>query len=331
MAQSCQNTIGDDILDNWQVIGSGGFGQIHKARHKNWGTDVAIKLLHYDDGNSLMREAALMQQGASPHVLRVMGVYKGCPPGACHSSRLGLVMEFMERGSLASLQDALSGLLPWPLVFRLAHQVAQGMTYLHQLSPPLLHLDLKPSNVLLDDSLNAKLTDFGLSTYFQSHSSLTKKHSGEEGGTTSYMPPEAFYPSYKATRASDIYSYGILLWSIVTDCSAVTETLYQRHRQHIIDAVQQVLQKMDPGTSALRQLSICHRNRRRVLQSSLTHDALRIAAGQRTQNAVRWQRGFSFYRTEQLRWQDDEPRLHTVQDVRVEGVMEVVQGLYSAA
>ncbi|KAJ8007660.1 hypothetical protein DPEC_G00096470 [Dallia pectoralis] len=150
--------IGDDSLQTWRVIGAGGFGQIHKARHIEWGLDVAVKLLHANDGSSttLLREADLMRQGGNPYVLRILGVYKGCPPSAGCSSQLGLVMEFMERGSLAALQECLSGHPPWPLSFRLAHQVALGMNFLHHLNPPLLHLDLKPSNVLLDDSLHAK-------------------------------------------------------------------------------------------------------------------------------------------------------------------------------
>lgn len=54
-------------------------------------------------------------------------------------------------------QEALRGSPPWPLAFRLAHQVALGINFLHSLCPPLLHLDLKPSNVLLDSDLNAKV------------------------------------------------------------------------------------------------------------------------------------------------------------------------------
>lgn len=56
------------------------------------------------------------------------------------------------------LQETLGGAPLWPLVFRLAHQVALGINFLHSLSPPLLHLDLKPSNVLLDSYLNAKVS-----------------------------------------------------------------------------------------------------------------------------------------------------------------------------
>ncbi|XP_039996169.1 receptor-interacting serine/threonine-protein kinase 3 [Xiphias gladius] len=210
--------IGDSSLGVWEVIGSGGFGQIYKARHQQWCCDVAIKLLHYDDGSSssLLREVNMMRLGSCPYVIQVLGVFKGRLPNSGPSAQLGLVMEFMERGSLATLQDTLRGTPPWPLVFRLAHQVALGINFLHSLSPALLHLDLKPSNVLLDSYLNAKLTDFGLAKFYHSVTRVSKKDSEEEGGTISYMPPEAFDVSYSPTRASDIYSYGILLWSIVT-------------------------------------------------------------------------------------------------------------------
>ncbi|XP_017292977.1 receptor-interacting serine/threonine-protein kinase 3 [Kryptolebias marmoratus] len=210
--------IGESVLEDWEVIGSGGFGQIYKARHCQWCCDVAIKLLHYDDGNSsaLLREVNMMRKGSSPYVIHVHGVFKGRLPSSGLSVQLGLVMEFMERGSLALLQQSLEEPPPLPLVFRLVHQVSLGINFLHSLSPAVLHLDLKPSNVLLDSSLNAKLTDFGLAKFSQSVTRVSKKDSNEEGGTLSYMPPEAFEISYSPTRSSDIYSFGILLWSIVT-------------------------------------------------------------------------------------------------------------------
>ncbi|XP_061106591.1 receptor-interacting serine/threonine-protein kinase 4-like [Conger conger] len=204
----------DCKLQDWSVIGAGGFGQIYKAKHKDLGMEVAIKLLHYDDGSSasLQKEAEFMQQGGGPYVVRVFGVYRGVPPGRERSSQMGLVMELMERGSVESLLKRLRGPPPWPLAFRLAHQVALGMNFLHKLSPPLLHLDLKPSNVLLDHGFGAKITDFGLARLMRSISAQR----GEDGGTLSYMPPEAFRTPYKATPASDSYSYAILLWSIIT-------------------------------------------------------------------------------------------------------------------
>ncbi|KAM9836973.1 receptor-interacting serine/threonine-protein kinase 3 isoform 2-T3 [Aulostomus maculatus] len=207
----------ESSLNNWESIGAGGFGKIYKARHCQLCCDVAIKLLYDDDGDgaSLLREVGMMRQAVSPFVVQVWGVFKGRPPFPDSSIQLGLVMEFMERGSLASLQKALNGALPWPLVIRLAYQVAMGINFLHCLSPPLLHLDLTPNNVLLDSALNAKLADFGLARNFYSKSQYSKKEEDEKG-VISYMPPEAFSLSYHPTSSFDIYSYSMLLWSIIT-------------------------------------------------------------------------------------------------------------------
>ncbi|XP_039637728.1 receptor-interacting serine/threonine-protein kinase 2-like [Perca fluviatilis] len=147
----------------------------------------------------------MMQEASSPHVIRLLEIFKGRPPNSGWTTQLGVVMELMERGSLASLQKALDGPPPWPLVFRLAHQVALGINFLHSLPRPVLHQDLKPQNVLLDDALNAKLTDFGLSRISYSVAQVSKKEDG--WGTVGYMPPEAFVSSYKPKRASDIYRY----------------------------------------------------------------------------------------------------------------------------
>ncbi|XP_039675998.1 ankyrin repeat and protein kinase domain-containing protein 1-like isoform X2 [Perca fluviatilis] len=246
--------IEDSSLEDWKVIGSGGFGQIYKARHRQWAFDVAIKLLRYDDGTnaSLLREIKRMQEASSPHVIRVLGVFKGLPSNtkSGFSKQLGVVMELMERGSLASLQ----------------------------------------------------LTDFGLSRITYSVTQVSKKDDKEGGGTTNYMPPEAFGLTYKPKRAFDIYSYAILIWSIVTgkqpygnaqptrvellipegqrpllddikgdalglaeltgllqrcwdnkpeqrpralECTTETEHLYKMHKDAIFDAVHEVQKKLD--------------------------------------------------------------------------------------
>ncbi|KAK2913212.1 hypothetical protein Q8A67_001611 [Cirrhinus molitorella] len=212
------DVIQDDRLQSWTSIGSGGFGEIYRAKHTALGMDVAIKLLHYKDGrsaSSIQKEASLMFQAGNPNVIRILGLYEGRVGDTRLPLRSGLVMEFMPKGSVADLLQTLAGPPPWPLTFRMAHEIGVGMNFLHHLS--LLHLDLKPSNVLLDDSLKAKLTDFGLSRVARSVSKCSREKGEDEGGTLSYMPPEALQSvNYKASKASDVYSYGVLLWSIVT-------------------------------------------------------------------------------------------------------------------
>lgn len=208
--------IGNDSLEEWESVGCGGFGHVYKARHKDWIFDVAIKILRdgVSPSKALRDEAHNMEKASCEFVLRLYGIYEGCPPVGRTSMQQGLVMEFMERGSVQSLQKDLSGPPPWPLVFRLAHQVAVGMNFLH--SRELMHHDLKPSNVLLNVDLNARLADFGLSRVSSSALNSERETTGEIGGTYKYMPPEAFEASYEPVRSFDVYSYGILLWSIVT-------------------------------------------------------------------------------------------------------------------
>uniref|UniRef100_A0AAQ4NNX4 Protein kinase domain-containing protein n=1 Tax=Gasterosteus aculeatus aculeatus TaxID=481459 RepID=A0AAQ4NNX4_GASAC len=157
--------VGDEILQDWKEIGSGGFGYVYKAKHKDWGFDVAIKLLH---------------RGRS----RAMGTRRGTHARGTSDSWKEDLFSPCLISSLA--------LPSWPLVCCLAHQVAVGMN-LHQ--QDLMHVDLKPSNVLLDDDFNAKLADFGLSRVSTSHQQIPTSV-----GTYKYMPPEAFKPSYQPVR-----------------------------------------------------------------------------------------------------------------------------------
>ncbi|XP_061577968.1 receptor-interacting serine/threonine-protein kinase 3-like [Cololabis saira] len=219
MALFNRDPVRNEDLENWDWIASGGFGNVYKARHNKWCSDVAIKLLNLDARSILPQEKALyneathMEKVSSDFVLRVYGIYEGCPPIKEMSVQQGIVTPLMRKGSIENLQTDFPDPLPWPLVFRLAHEVGLGMTFLH--SKDVLHHDLKPSNVLLDDDLRVKLADFGLSRTSVSALSSSQETQTETGGSYKYMPPEAFNLSYKPRRSFDIYSYGILLWSII--------------------------------------------------------------------------------------------------------------------
>lgn len=102
-----------------------------------------------------MERGQIHGKAACKFVLRFHGLYQGRIPLAATTTQWGIVMDFMERGSVQSLLTSLSGPPPWPLAFRIAHQIAQGMNFLH--SRELMHHDLHPNNVLLDENLNAKV------------------------------------------------------------------------------------------------------------------------------------------------------------------------------
>ncbi|XP_030043808.1 receptor-interacting serine/threonine-protein kinase 3 [Microcaecilia unicolor] len=205
-------TIPEDKLQEKKLIGSGGFGEVYKAWHKDWGHLVALKKLntkHVQNGQEqLLLEAKKMLCALSiDHVLRMYGLCR------CSDASFGLVMEYMENGSLARLQ-ALVKPLPWALKFRVLHEINLGMNRLHDLCPPLLHLDLKPQNVLLNKDLHIKISDFGLSRF--KRGITLPQDVPPADGTLEFMAPELLDDvNCCPTKASDVYSYAILIWSVL--------------------------------------------------------------------------------------------------------------------
>lgn len=195
---------------SWEKIGSGGFGQVYKVRHMQWQTWLAIKCppsLHSDDKEraELLEEAKKMEAAKFRYILPVYGI--------C-SDPQGLVMEYMETGSLETLLACEP--LPWELRFRIIHETAVGMNFLHCMNPPLLHLDLKPANILLDAHYHVKISDFGLARWngFSRNDDISR-----DGfcGTIAYLPPERITEKDRISDTKhDVYSFSIVIWGILT-------------------------------------------------------------------------------------------------------------------
>lgn len=194
----------------WEKVGSGGFGQVYKVRHVHWKTWLAIKCspsLHVDDRErmELLEEAKKMEMAKFRYILPVYGICR---------DPVGLVMEFMETGSLEKLLA--SEPLPWDLRFRIVHETAVGMNFLHCMSPPLLHLDLKPANILLDAHYHVKISDFGLAKC----NGLSHSHDlSMDGlfGTIAYLPPERIREKSRLFDTKhDVYSFAIVIWGVLT-------------------------------------------------------------------------------------------------------------------
>ncbi|KAL7977612.1 hypothetical protein Chor_009561 [Crotalus horridus] len=208
--------ISEEHLKNFFFIGRGSFGDIFRARHKEWGTDVAIKFLNRNTSftrEELLNEARAMDKARFTYILRLFGLFVGkiqtdATLVSATVPSLGLVMEYMENGNLSHLMCQVPT-MPWALRFRILYEVALGMNFLHNLTPPLLHLDLKPSNVLLDGELHVRVSDFGLSKFRRGTTQQYNPSSGEEstcGGTLEFMPPESFSDfNYKPARSTDVY------------------------------------------------------------------------------------------------------------------------------
>ncbi|XP_009809236.1 ankyrin repeat and protein kinase domain-containing protein 1 [Gavia stellata] len=204
----------EDFEEDWIKVASGGFGHVYQVKHKRWRTVYAVKCSPYllqdssmerTSMNCLMEEASKMEKIKFQHIVTIYGV--------CNSP-LGIVMEYMARGSLEKILPTHK--MSWQLKFRVIHEMGLAMNFLHSMTPPLLHLDLKPGNILLDGNMHVKISDFGLSKWMEQSSRMQYIESSALRGTLSYIPPEMFLQNSKPPGIKyDVYSFGIVIWEVL--------------------------------------------------------------------------------------------------------------------
>eukprot|EP00118_Oscarella_pearsei_P020990 m.233295 g.233295 ORF g.233295 m.233295 type:complete len:442 (+) comp40086_c0_seq35:2131-3456(+) len=218
----------DESID---FIGAGGYGQVFKAQIKETKKVVALKIISTtrrtkEKSQLLQKEARILFNiKPHPHILRFFGIYD---TPIC----FGLVTEYICGGDLAQLLASPDlEIRKWTNRLLIASQVAMGMAHLHAHSPPIIHLDLKSNNVLIEKTCEdeepflCKICDFGLAK-MANVSSLTKAR--PEGnipsGTLACIAPERYEPETYGTydgeektevaKKSDVYCFGVLLWEI---------------------------------------------------------------------------------------------------------------------
>eukprot|EP00118_Oscarella_pearsei_P011790 m.81825 g.81825 ORF g.81825 m.81825 type:complete len:1564 (+) comp36263_c0_seq2:82-4773(+) len=216
-------------------VNSGGSANIFRATMVKSGKIVAAKVFFQEkrvppeDVDCFKREAAILSQmnDGHPNVVQLIGM---CATGHC----CALLLEFFKDGDLYHLLHPIEGgvnpeVQKWNVRIGIATEIAAGMNYLHTNNPPILHLDLKPGNVLIKKTFNGftcKITDFGLSKTRQvstRHASAVKKRAEKNCGTIPYMAPERFDGNgsfidliqvHKKEVKLDVYSFGIILWEL---------------------------------------------------------------------------------------------------------------------
>lgn len=191
-----------------EQIGQGACGTVY---HGLWyGSDVAIKVFSEQEYSTELidtfrKEVSLMKRLRHPNILLFMGAVTSC-------ERLCIVSEFLPRGSLFRLLQRNTPGMDWKRRVRMALDIARGMNYLHHLNPPIVHRDLKSSNLLVDKNWTVKVGDFGLSR-LKNSTFLTAK-SGK--GTPQWMAPEVLR-NEPSNEKSDVYSFGVVLWELATE------------------------------------------------------------------------------------------------------------------
>lgn len=203
LLESSTNNFGES-----EILGVGGFGCVYKARLDD-NLHVAVKRL---DGGSqdaikeFQTEVDLLSKIHHPNIITLLGY-------CVHDETKLLVYELMDNGSLETqLHGPSSGSnLTWHSRMKIALDTARGLEYLHEnCKPSVIHRDLKSSNILLDSSFNAKLSDFGLAIM----DGAQNKNNIKLSGTLGYVAPEYLLDG-KLTDKSDVYAFGVVLLELL--------------------------------------------------------------------------------------------------------------------
>lgn len=191
-----------------RTIGSGAMGRVYLVQDiQNDNVERALKILHPDllrdnlATERFLREAKVMQTVKHPNVVRTLEV-------AQHRQQLFYTMEFVPGRSLEDVMAAEG--FSYDRAIQLILEVASGLEAVH--AAHVIHRDLKPSNILILDNGAVKITDFGVAKTFGS------KLTGNQDiiGTPVYMAPEVVKGGEELTAAADLYSFGCILYEVLT-------------------------------------------------------------------------------------------------------------------
>ncbi|KAF8022100.1 hypothetical protein BT93_G2292 [Corymbia citriodora subsp. variegata] len=203
-----------DNFSKDRLLGAGGYGEVYQGVLDD-GTVVAIKcakLGNTKGTDQVLNEVRILCQVNHRSLVRLLGC-------CVELEQPLLVYEYIENGTLLDhLRGEKGSKLSWTHRLQVAHDTAEGLAYLHfSAVPPIYHRDVKSSNILLDEKLNAKVSDFGLSRL--AHTDMSHIWTCAQG-TLGYLDPE-YYRNYQLTDKSDVYSFGVVLLELLTSQKAI--------------------------------------------------------------------------------------------------------------
>ena len=205
----------DGVHDTGREVGHGSYAVVKELEYH--GLKCVGKKIHgiLFESATPHEKAAMLERFAGecellgglhhPCIVQFLGVWYE------QGSRLPvLVMEYLHTTLSACLERY--GVLPEEISYGILRDVALGLCYLHERSPPIIHRDLSANNVLLTSNMNAKLSDLGVAKILNlTPARMTQMTQTKAPGTPCYMPPEALTAKPKYTTKIDIYSYGVLI------------------------------------------------------------------------------------------------------------------------
>ncbi|XP_019168561.1 PREDICTED: LEAF RUST 10 DISEASE-RESISTANCE LOCUS RECEPTOR-LIKE PROTEIN KINASE-like 2.1 isoform X2 [Ipomoea nil] len=190
-------------------LGQGGYGEVYKGKLYD-DRLVAVKILNSTkgDGEEFINEVVSIGQTSHVNVVNLLGF-------CYHGIKRALVYEFMPNGSLERYIHGDNTHLRWDKLYEIAIGIARGLEYLHKgCNTRILHFDIKPHNILLDQDFCPKISDFGLAKL------CTNKESNVSmlgvRGTIGYIAPEVVSRNFgSVSHKSDVYSYGMMILEMV--------------------------------------------------------------------------------------------------------------------
>ncbi|ESQ50531.1 hypothetical protein EUTSA_v10022541mg [Eutrema salsugineum] len=227
------------VTNNFErVLGQGGFGKVYHGVLND--DQVAVKILSESSAQGYKEFKAEVEL-----LLRVHHKNLTALIGYCNEDKkMALIYEFMANGTLG---DYLSGkksyVLSWEERLQISLDAAQGLEYLHNgCKPPIVQRDVKPANILINEKLQAKIADFGLSRSVALEG--TNQDSTAVAGTIGYLDPE-YHSTQKLSEKSDVYSFGVVLLEVVTGQPVISRSTTTVENRHITDRVELLLSTGD--------------------------------------------------------------------------------------
>ncbi|PHT55835.1 hypothetical protein CQW23_04321 [Capsicum baccatum] len=238
-----------DATQNFNAVnklGEGGFGPVYKGLFSD-GTTIAVKQLSTKSKQGIrefVNEIGTISALQHPNLVKLMGC-------CAEDNELLLIYEYMEHNSLDHAlfrSEELKLRLNWLTRVKIILGIAKGLTYLHEESKlKIIHRDIKPTNILLDKDLNAKITDFGYAKLDEGeHTHVITRIAG----TTGYMAPEYAMRGYLTPKA-DVYSFGVVTLEIVSGRNSASyrpsdQTVYLLDLAYVLHEQGNLMDLVDP-------------------------------------------------------------------------------------
>ena len=209
------NTFGSYNI--FEKLGEGGMGVVYRSRHKLeakskvQGGDVALKLIHLDGSinqdmvERFSSEASTGMELDHPNIIKVLDF-------VTENTQIGIVMEIIEGESLQNIMDNRSTVFKWKEIQDWIGCICDAMSYAH--SQGIVHRDIKPDNIVLDDNGKLTILDFGIA---KRQNDSKKTQVGIGLGTPTYMAPEQYFNATKVDGRSDIYALAIMIVEMLTN------------------------------------------------------------------------------------------------------------------